>query len=206
MDKYFFRFTNLLDIDFREGREDVGDRVEEWYMKVKWSGLYKRDDQGKDWWNLRACVYYSEFEKEKVVWQEIAQKPTFSYDTQWVFCNDTGRILTGENIKFFVWLLNSQFFKYIFPSYYAGGWLWEKWIRYKSEFMKDFPIPPISSSNQSIISQIEWLVDDILDMKKWDSKSDTSDLENQIDELVYRLYDLTSEEIGVVDPKRLPIM
>ncbi|HXK48846.1 MAG TPA: N-6 DNA methylase [Clostridiales bacterium] len=27
----------------------------------------KRDDQGTNWWNLRACAYYNEFEKEKIV-------------------------------------------------------------------------------------------------------------------------------------------
>ena len=31
----------------------------------------KRDDQGKNWWNLRACIYYGEFEKEKVVWKAL---------------------------------------------------------------------------------------------------------------------------------------
>ncbi len=37
-----------------------------------------------EWYALQRCAasYYDEFEKEKVVWQEIAQEPTFSYDTQ----------------------------------------------------------------------------------------------------------------------------
>ncbi len=41
-----------------------------------------RDDQGRNWWNLRACIYYNEFENEKIVWQEMSREPTFSYDNQ----------------------------------------------------------------------------------------------------------------------------
>ena len=35
-------------------------------------------------------------------------------------------------------------------------------------------------------------------MKKFNPQVDTSDLENEIDELVYKLYNLTPEEIEVV--------
>jgi len=31
----------------------------------------KRDDQGDYWWELRACAYYPEFEKEKVVYGQF---------------------------------------------------------------------------------------------------------------------------------------
>ena len=51
--------------------------------------------------------------------------------------------------------------------------------------------------NQPIADEIETLVERIFDMKK--NSQDTSDLENQIDQLVYRLYDLTSEETKVVE-------
>ncbi|MGC9140672.1 Eco57I restriction-modification methylase domain-containing protein, partial [Athalassotoga sp.] len=40
----------------------------------------KRDDQGDYWWELRHCAYYPEFEKEKVVWQELAQGSQFAFD------------------------------------------------------------------------------------------------------------------------------
>ncbi|MGC8965163.1 MAG: Eco57I restriction-modification methylase domain-containing protein, partial [Brevinematia bacterium] len=43
-------------------------------------GLLNRDDQGDYWWELRDCDYYPEFEKEKIVWQEIVREPSFAYD------------------------------------------------------------------------------------------------------------------------------
>jgi adenine-specific DNA-methyltransferase len=43
------------------------------------------------------------------------------------------------------------------------------------------------------------LVDKILILKKGNSKADTAELENQIDLLVYELYDLTEDEIKVIE-------
>ncbi|MEK6725697.1 MAG: hypothetical protein AABY54_03990 [Deltaproteobacteria bacterium] len=46
------------------------------------------------------------------------------------------------------------------------------------------------------------LVDQILAAKQKDPKADTSALEKQIDEMVYALYGLTEEEIGVVEGRK----
>ncbi|WP_291321471.1 hypothetical protein [Desulfonatronospira sp.] len=51
--------------------------------------------------------------------------------------------------------------------------------------------------NQPIADEIETLVDRFIDLKK--DSQDTSRLENHIDQLVYQLYDLTSEVSGVVE-------
>ena len=65
--------------------------------------------------------------------------------------------------------------------------------------MQSIPIPFIIPSNQSIVSQIESLVSNILETKKQDPEKDTTELEREIDKLVYGLYELTSEEIAVVE-------
>lgn len=53
-------------------------------------------------------------------------------------------------------------------------------------------------SNQHEIIQ---LVDQILTAKKTNPNADTSTLEKEIDQLVYKLYGLTDEEIAVVEGK-----
>ena len=50
-----------------------------------------------------------------------------------------------------------------------------------------------------MVSQIESLVDKILDAKKTNHAADTTALEKEIDQLVYQLYELTDEEIGIVE-------
>jgi len=65
--------------------------------------------------------------------------------------------------------------------------------------MKNYPVIPITSSNESIVQQIEALVDKILAAKKENKNANTSKWEREIDMLVYKLYDLTEEEIKIIE-------
>ncbi|MDE0017292.1 MAG: class I SAM-dependent DNA methyltransferase [Candidatus Poribacteria bacterium] len=65
--------------------------------------------------------------------------------------------------------------------------------------MKNFPVLPITEANQPIAERIEMQVDKILDAKHTDPEADTSTLENEIDKLVYELYNLTEDEIAIVE-------
>lgn len=62
--------------------------------------------------------------------------------------------------------------------------------------LRKLPIPNISINKQKPISDI---VKEILRLKSENSNSDTTNLENQIDQLVYQLYGLTEEEIKIIE-------
>ncbi len=186
----------------------------------------KRDDQGKNWWNLRACAYYEEFEKEKVVYSEIVREPKFYLDLKGeFFCEATSFLISGEKLKFLCGVFNSKAFTYFFKSYYAGGGLGESGYRYKKQFLELVPIPQITSQNQPIILKIENLVEQILALKKGENLQlpnqpqpilpnqilpqnqllhqnqllRQSQLEAQIDALVYELYNLNESEIALIE-------
>jgi hypothetical protein len=158
-----------------------------------------RDDQGDYWWELRPCAYYPEFEKEKVVYSEIVREPQFHYDTEQFFVEATAFLMTGSQTKYLCALLNSKPVAFFFKRYYAGGGLGEEGYRYKKAFLENLPIPPITPENQSLVSQIESLVDQILARKRGNPNADTRDLERAIDDIVYLLYDLTPDEIRLVE-------
>jgi len=64
--------------------------------------------------------------------------------------------------------------------------------------LSEIPIKKIPlSAQQPFIT----LVDQILTAKKKDPNADTSAFERQIDKMVYALYDLTPEEIEIVEEK-----
>ena len=61
------------------------------------------------------------------------------------------------------------------------------------------PFPRINAEKETLVSEIENISKQILELKSENHDTDIAALENEIDELVYKLYDLTEEEIGVVE-------
>ena len=64
--------------------------------------------------------------------------------------------------------------------------------------IKNIPIPKATIEQQKQVAEI---VDAILNEKKKNGNADTSDMEQEIDRLVYKLYNLTDEEIAVIEGK-----
>lgn len=62
------------------------------------------------------------------------------------------------------------------------------------EDIKTFPLPNVSSSQQLNIIK---LVDKIISLKE--QGKDSSKQENEIDELVYKLYNITNDEIRIIE-------
>ena len=63
-------------------------------------------------------------------------------------------------------------------------------------------ILPIPNYNLEIFEKAEKIIKQILDLKQTDNSIDTTKLENQIDQLVYKLYDLTEEEINMIEAEK----
>ena len=63
--------------------------------------------------------------------------------------------------------------------------------------LKEFPLPKY---DKDIFDKLKNYVNTILESKKENPMGDTSELENQIDLIVYRLYNLTYDEVLIVDP------
>jgi type II restriction/modification system DNA methylase subunit YeeA len=53
--------------------------------------------------------------------------------------------------------------------------------------------------NKVIFEAVVSLTQQILDIKQANNSAETKDLENQIDQLVYQLYELTEEEIAIIE-------
>jgi hypothetical protein len=141
--------------------------------------------------------YLSEFEKEKVVWKRIGSVIRFALDADNTYPLDSNVIMTGKNLKYICGFLNSKLsIRQLLensPKTGTGD------VIISVQALEPHKIPPITPSNEPIVRQIEALVDNILAAKKQNPQADTSALEKQIDEMVYELYDLTEEEVRIVE-------
>ena len=176
--------------------EIIGEQIESGEIEVRGKGLFLRDDQGENWWNLRACAYYSEFEKEKIVWKRIGSILRFAYSQDSMFCLDSTCIATGEKVRFLAAVLNSPLSHYqLFrtaPKTGTGD------LIVSVQALEPLLVPPITEANQHLVTQIEDKVDQILDAIDTDQDFNVSELEDEIDQLVYSLYSLTPNEIEIV--------
>jgi hypothetical protein len=67
--------------------------------------------------------------------------------------------------------------------------------------LNDLKKMPIKIASNDCQQSIEKPVDQILAAKKSDPNADTSELEREIDHLVYKLYQLTYDEVKIIDPE-----
>jgi len=68
--------------------------------------------------------------------------------------------------------------------------------------MENIPIPEIDDSMESKISEV---VDRIIKIKEKGKNVDVLKYEHQIDQLVYKLYDLTPDEIAIVEGNKVSL-
>ena len=178
--------------------ETIGEQIESGQIRVRGRGLFNRDNQGESWWNLRACAYYPAFEKKKVVYPSMTKFFPFVYDPNGFYTNDKSYIITGGNyLKYLTGYFNSRI---------ASKWIRENCSELQGGtrelhkvFFENIPIPPVAEANQYLVTQIEDKVDQILDAKDTDQDVNVSELEDEIDQLVYELYDLTPNEVEIVE-------
>lgn len=96
--------------------------------------LNKRQDKGDNWWELRRCAYWENFEKNKIMYQEIQFHPSYMLDESGLMCNNKVFFLNSSS-KFLLGVLNSPI-----------SW-WYNW-RYLPH-MKDEALSPVSFKMES---------------------------------------------------------
>ena len=152
-----------------------------------------RCDKGDYWWELRACVYYDEFEKPKITIPSIVKSASYAFDPSGIFSNDKTSIIPLKDF-YLLGILNSSVVDFFFKSISStkqGGY-----FEYKPVYVSQLPI---ATGDEETKETIRALVQQILTAKQADPAADTTALEAEIDRLVYGLYGLTEEEIALVE-------
>ena len=135
------------------------------------------------------------FAEERIIMQgitgvneRIRLKMTIGRNTYCANSVNYCRFLSNINPRYALALLNSSLLNYIFK------------LQSTNSNVNGYEVdnlPLIIADNQ--VPYID-IVNEILEVKKSDIQADTKELENQIDLLIYKLYDLTYDEVLIVDP------
>lgn len=166
---------------------------------VHWNGQYLKYGD-----HLAAPRTFNLFNGKKIIVREITSKlpyaiiATYSEDL-YLYNRSNIAIVEKEkskvDLKFILAILNSKLMSYYFMKNTAKSvrQLFPKLIL---QDLRKFPIKLISFDKQKSFTK---LVDQIQSKKAKDISTDTTSIEKQIDEMVYKLYDLTEEEIKLIE-------
>ena len=146
------------------------------------------------------------FKSRKILTRKVAAYIIASLDESGIYYEQTihGSLINNDykhyDLKYFVGILNSTLIKNYYKSIVQQeGKLFPQ---VRISVLKSLPIYPIEFEDKfcfNIYKQIVDIVDKILTAKKANPQADTTALEAEIDRLVYELYDLTEEEIQIVE-------
>jgi len=106
------------------------------------------------------------------------------------FADSTNSIYVKDQIslEFLLGILNSKLFQWRFKKTSSNN-------NVSTTQLESLPF----CHEPNIASKVKVVVTEIISLKKTNPSADTSDLEAQVDRLVYDLYGLTEEEVGVVE-------
>ncbi len=197
--RYSYDFADFWLINTHNGVKEKGvNRINiEDYPAIKqhldqyYSQLEKRADKGDTPYNLRNCAYTEDFYKQKIVYNDIAQKLTFSLAEKGMFFNNTVYFINGneEELKYLIGFLNSSLIDWYYKT--LSVQLGEKAVRLFSIYVEKIPIVKYCHEN-GIIQLVDYILSDI---------DNSQEIEVKLNKLIYRLYDLTNEEIEFIEAR-----
>ncbi|NPD88285.1 MAG: N-6 DNA methylase [Asgard group archaeon] len=178
------------------GKPFGGNREIERY-KVKWNGYWLDYDREKSTTLKNNFQDLKYFKEKKIIICQHALRMRATIDTQGYACKDI--FLLGHlrdigkqlnlSLEFILGLLNSKLFSFMFNIMFSGSEIMGKYLHYLPTFLHDLPILIPSETEQKLMEEY---VNQML-------KEVDDEVDNKIDELVFKLYDCTEEEINSIE-------
>ena len=188
-------------------KESLLPKPKDW-KGAEWKG---RKPGNYQWYEIQDAVdYYEEFEKPKIIYPNICKKPEFTLDHTGFYTNQKCFIISYSD-KYLLGILNSSVSNFLFNLLLPklrGDFFEPSYV-----YFKDFPIRTIKDNDS--VDMLKYnlmiqLVEQMLSLNKQLAAAKTDHektliqrqidaTDKQIDKLVYELYDLTPEEIAIVE-------
>ncbi|MFH5166935.1 Eco57I restriction-modification methylase domain-containing protein [Campylobacter jejuni] len=135
-----------------------------------------------------------------VALRKCVGEPKFSYVDFDCYVSATFYVIKTQriNVKYLTAILNSKLIAF--------------WLKHKGKMqgnnyqidkepLLNIPIVDTNSKNEKLADELINLVDEILKAKEQDKNANTQELENKINSIVYKFYNLTEEEIKIIEGK-----
>lgn len=208
--RYYYEHSDLyliatfpsLNLDIEE-YPAIKNHLSEYLPKIKQTGESFINSEGKKektrkktsgkWFETQDSIaYWENFNDDKIIYPNMTKFLPFTLDKEGSYTNQKCFILSGKHLHFLVAFFNSKLFKLCFEESFPE--LQGNTRELNKVIFETIPVKAPNNENPFIEK-----VDQILALKKADPEADTSALEAEIDQMVYKLYGLTEEEINLVE-------
>ncbi|PVX46756.1 type II restriction/modification system DNA methylase subunit YeeA [Flavobacterium sp. 103] len=197
--RYGYEFGDLWLINTHNGIKESGlksIKIEDYpvikqHLDKYYMDLEKRSDKGETPYNLRNCAYMEDFSKQKIVWGNLNLRASYTIAEPGMFINAPSPIIVPAN-KYLLATLNSKLADYYIRNLGVtrnGGY-----FEYKPMFIEKLPVPLLTENLQL---QFISLTDAVINAIK--QNKNTFQIEKEIDNLIYKLYELDEEEINFIE-------
>jgi len=182
--------------------------------KTKLSDGVGRKPGRYKWYEIQDTIdYYEEFEREKIIYPDISVSCRFALDRDGLYGSNTTYFIPLPDL-YLLGVLNSTIAQFYLSSVCAGleggGTIY---LRLFGEYLEKFPVPNPSLNDpcdRARHDRMVSLVQRMLELHKRLQEASTDHektllqrqiaaADREIDQLVYELYDLTPEEIAIVE-------
>ncbi|EPS02712.1 type II restriction-modification enzyme [Campylobacter jejuni subsp. jejuni HN-CJD07035] len=175
--KHLQKFRSIMD----NRRENLNKRLD--FYHLHWARDERFFESGEKIVSVRKCI-----------------EPIFSYLNNEAYVMLSLNVIKTQriNVKYLTGLLNLKL---------VAFWLKHKGKMQGNNYQIDkepllnIPIVDTNSKNKKLADELINLVDEILKVKEQDKNANTQELENKTNSLVYKLYNLTEEEIKIIENK-----
>jgi hypothetical protein len=159
----------------------------------------KRIEKGDYWWELRACDYFSEFGKPKLMYPILQMKPVFTFDSQGTVYSDDATCVLPKKNYYLLGILNSKLGWFLISNYCSQI---QNRYQLNVEYFGKIPIYTIdfdNSDDKTRHDRMVALVTEMLELHRHLSQAkrdqekrliaqEIESTDRQIDSLVYGLY------------------
>jgi len=164
------------------------------YDRLKQTGeAGARKKTNNQWFETQDSIsYWDDFSKQKIIWIELTDHANFCLDTEGYYLNNTVFFLIGDRLPYILSFLDSKLCEWYFGKIAAtSGVGTRRWIKQYIEQIC-IPLSP-SSRDEKVLGEL------VMDIQKRKKKGlDTSDLENQVDDVIFSLFNLSTDEVNFI--------
>jgi hypothetical protein len=163
---------------------------------INWTGVYL--DYSLD--RIHSCKRKDIFEtKEKLFFRRVSENLVFAYDDEQYFALNTLVVVNSKpgfnfKIKYLLAILNSSLVNYVYKNKYKSTK--KVFSEIQANSVEKLPIRSLTEIEQNKFVSLSNL---IIENRK--QHLETKELEAKIDLMVYKLYELTYDEVLVVEPE-----